>query len=133
MIGVDTNVLLRMFVDDNPAQCAAARALLDSATRAADPISLTPLVLAELEWSLRSNFDRAKAEILEVFDQILSHTGFVISERDAVDAAVSGWRSGKADFADYLISAVARDLGARTTMTFDRKAAVSATFTLLTQ
>jgi predicted nucleic-acid-binding protein len=131
VIGVDTNVVLRMFVEDDPAQSHAARTLIGSSDRAGDPILLTPLVLAEVEWSLRSNFDRSKAAILAIFDRILANTAFVISEREAVEAAVGAWRLGKADFADYLISAVAREHGARTTMTFDRKAAVSATFTLL--
>ncbi len=39
---------------------------------------------------------------------------------------------GKAGFADHLIATLARERGARTTMTFDRKAAESAVFTRLT-
>jgi predicted nucleic-acid-binding protein len=120
-----------MFVEDDPAQSHAARALIGSHDRVDDPILLTPLVLAEVEWSLRSNFDLSKSDILAVLDRILGHTGFLVHEREAVEAAIWAWRSGKADFADYLIGALSLQYGARTTMTFDRKAAVSEAFTLL--
>lgn len=131
MIGADTNVILRMFVDDNPRQAQASRAMAASPERLADPILITPLVLAEIEWSLRSNFSFSKLEILDAFDQILGNLAFAVDEREAAEAAIEEWRGGAADFADYLIGAMARERGARTTMTFDRKAARTATFTLL--
>ena len=131
MIGADTNVVIRMFVSDNPAQADAARALIEAEERAEDPILLTPLVVAEIEWSLRSNFDHTKPEILAVFDQIAANAGFILDDREAIEAAIAAWRTGRADFADYLIAALARERGARTTMTFDRAAAQTAAFTLL--
>jgi predicted nucleic-acid-binding protein len=132
VIGVDTNVVLRMFVEDNPGQARVARALAAAGDRLSDPILVTPLVLAEIEWSLRSNFHLSKPDILDVFDQILGNLAFLVDQRDAAEAAIEEWRVGKADFADYLIGASARELGARTTMTFDRKPAETAAFTLLT-
>lgn len=131
MIGADTNVILRMFVEDNPGQAKAARALAAAPDRLSDPILITPLVLAEIESSLRSNFQVSKLTILDIFDQILGNLAFLVDQRDAAEAAIEEWRVGKADFADYLIGASARELGARTTMTFDRKAAETAAFTLL--
>jgi len=132
LIGVDTNVLVRLFVDDDAAQGAAARALVSDAARDGESILVTPLVLAELAWSLRSNFAFVKAEILDALDQLCRNAAFVVDDRTAVEAAVDAWRDGGADFADYLIAALARERGATTTMTFDRKAARTAAFTLLT-
>jgi predicted nucleic-acid-binding protein len=123
VIGVDTNVLLRMFVNDDPAQANAARALIESEERQDDPILVTPVVLVEVEWSLRSNFGFEKPDIIAVFDDIMSDTGFQVDDRDSVDAALEAWRTGRADFADYLIGVLARERGARTTLTFDKSAA----------
>ena len=132
MIGIDTNVLLRIFVDDDHSQAKAARALIDADEREGDPILVTPIVLVEAEWSLRSNFGFAKPDIIEVFDDILSDNGFHIDDRDAVDSALDAWRTGRADFADYLIGALARERGAETTLTFDKAAAKSGSvFTFL--
>jgi len=121
-----------MFVDDNHLQAGAARALIEADERQHDPILVTAVVFVEVEWSLRSNFGFAKPDIIGVFDDILSDTGFQIDDRDAVDAALEAWRTGRADFADYLIGALALERGARTTMTFDRIAAKDrGAFTLL--
>ena len=132
MIGVDTNVLLRMFVDDNHSQAKIARALIEASERQRDPILVTAVVFVEAEWALRSNFGFTKTDIIGVFDDILSDTGFQVDDRDAIDAALDAWRTGRADFADYVIGALARERGARTTMTFDRGAAKDrGAFTLL--
>lgn len=132
MIGIDTNVLVRWFVDDDPRQAAAARRLLTAADRAGNPILVSPLVLAELEWILRSRFRRSKAEILEALDALCEEADIVIDDRSSVEVAIDTWRGGTAGFADYLIAALARDRGATTTLTFDREAARTAVFTLLT-
>ncbi len=131
MIGADTNVVVRLLVDDQPEQARAARALANAAERLDDPILLTPLVLAETEWVLRRSYRFSKQQRLAALDSFCSDAGVVIDDRNAVEAAIEAWRSGSAGFADYLIAALARERGARTTMTFDQKAAKTAAFTLL--
>jgi predicted nucleic-acid-binding protein len=131
MVGADTNVIIRFFVDDNLDQAMAARAFVEADDRIEDPLLITPVVMAEVEWSLRSNFKFAKHQILDAFDQLTSKIGVSIDDRHAVESAIEAWRGGKEDFTDYLIAALARERGARTTMTFDRGAAATAAFTLL--
>lgn len=131
MIGVDTNVLLRVLVEDDVAQLRAANAFLSSADRDGDPLLVSPIVIVELEWAMRKIYDRNKIEILEGLDRLRGHANIVIDDEEAVEAAINEWRTGKADLADYLISALARARGARTTMTFDRDAAETSAFTLL--
>lgn len=131
MIGVDTNILVRLLVADDLAQFRAADSLVNAAERIDDPLFVSPIVLVEIEWTLRKVYDRSKPQILEAFDQLWNHHTVVIDDRDAIAAALEAWRNGSAGFADYLIGALARERGARTTMTFDRKAAETAAFTLL--
>lgn len=132
MIGADTNVVVRLFVDDDPDQARAARVLLNAEDRGEDPILLTPLVVAETEWALRRNYGFSKQQSLQALDSLCSDPGVLIDDRMSVEAAIEAWRTGAAGFTDYLIAALARDRGARTTMTFDRKAAKSSAYTLLT-
>jgi predicted nucleic-acid-binding protein len=131
MIGIDTNILVRLLVSDDAQQAHAADALVNAPERADDPMLVSPIVLVEIEWALRKLYDRTKTQILEAIDRLLDHAHVIIDDREAVEAAIAAWRTGKADFADYLIGALARERGARTTMTFDRKAAESSVFTLL--
>ena len=51
MIGLDTNVLLRLFVEDDPAQSDRARRFVDAAA-ADEPCIVNPVVLAEFAWTL---------------------------------------------------------------------------------
>ena len=131
MIAIDTNVLLRVFVEDDMGQAHAASALVQAPERNGDPVLITPIVLLELVWTLRRAYDHTKADILSVLDQVCANAVIIVDDRNAVESAINMWRRGKVDFADYLIGALARERGARTTMTFDRKAAETAAFTLV--
>ena len=132
MIAIDTNVLVRWFVEDDARQVAVARGLLAERERSENPILLSPLVLAELEWLLRSRFGRSKDDVLAVLGILLDEPAVVVDDRACVEVAVATWRDGRAGFVDYLIAALARDRGAATVLTFDRDAAKSSAFTLLT-
>ncbi len=131
MIGVDTNILLRVLVEDDPTQLLAAETLVNAPGRFDDPILVSPIVLVEIEWTLRRVYRRSKDEILEAIDRLQRHANIILDDREAVDGAIGAWRTGKASLADYLIGALARERGARTTMTFDQDAAETAAFTLL--
>ncbi|NJR13735.1 MAG: type II toxin-antitoxin system VapC family toxin [Phyllobacteriaceae bacterium] len=52
MIGIDTNVLLRLLVIDDPVQNALARTFFESRT-IEDPAYVSAITLAEPSWSLR--------------------------------------------------------------------------------
>ena len=123
MIGIDTNVLVRLFVADTPAQAAAAARLVADSTAAGESIVVSPLVLAEMCWALAGSYRFDKAALIEALRHIADNPVFHIEDREAVEVAIDGWTAGRADFADYLIAAIARGAGARTTLTFDREAA----------
>ena len=54
MIGVDTNVLIQVFIDDDPDQTTAARQLVAGAAPGGLLISI--IVLVEFVWTLRAIF-----------------------------------------------------------------------------
>jgi len=57
-IAIDTNVLVRILVQDPtaPTQCAAARQLVADATAAGEPLLVSLCALLETEWVLRSRY-----------------------------------------------------------------------------
>ncbi len=118
MIGLDTNVLLRLFVEDDPAQCERARRFVDAA--AADEACLVnPIVLAEFAWTLARRYKRKRPEVARLIEGVLSMDDLEVSYRRAARNALSAYRIGKADFPDYLIAAINVELGCASTATFD--------------
>ena len=75
MIGIDTNVLARYFVEEDSADTAtaaqrqAARQLIESG----QDLFLPKTVSLELEWVLRGYYGFPVESVLQVFEQLLSH------------------------------------------------------------
>ena len=62
-IAIDTNVLVRLLVQDDETQFAAARRLVEEAAQAEEPILIMLCALLETEWVLRSRYKLYKASI----------------------------------------------------------------------
>jgi predicted nucleic-acid-binding protein len=120
MIGIDTNILLRLWLNDDPAQTKRIDALL--ATYGVTPGSLlvTDVVLAEAVWTLKSAFDQDKPAQLLAVRSLLDETAFAFEDRDAVTTAISLFEAGSCGFADCLVVAKHARLGCDFTATFDR-------------
>jgi predicted nucleic-acid-binding protein len=129
LIGVDTNVLVRLCVRDNADQVDAALKLLSGAGRASVRVSV--IVLAELTWTLLRRYRLDKAALIATMESLLSRVELNIEGRSAVMVALQWYRQGNADFADYLIAALNREAGATPTYTFDEMATSSPAFALV--
>jgi len=130
MRGLDTNVLLRPLLDDDPGQVAVVQALLRDLEARGERAYVNGIVLCEACWVLRSN-DFSRDEIVAVLERILETGLFVIQDRDLARRALAEYRLGKADFADYLIGSQNREVGCEDTVTFDRKLEGAAGFSVL--
>jgi predicted nucleic-acid-binding protein len=118
MIAVDTNVLVRALVDDpkEPRQSAVARARLTQAKQVYVPL----IVQVEMVWVLGAAHELSKAEILSVLDHLHQNTAFHLQDRAQFEIALTEYRRGSADFADYLILAESRSMAAKL-LTFDKR------------
>lgn len=130
MKGLDTNILLRLLIGDDPAQVAAVRALLSSRT-ADDGFFVNRIVLCELAWTLGRGYRYQRAQVADALDQILKSDDFTIEDYDAVNFALYIYRTSKADFADCLLGVTNGFLGCERTATFDREAAELDEFELI--
>lgn len=120
MIAFDTNVLLRLLLNDDPRQARQAQALVDQALSRSDRVLLPDIVLCELEWVLGAVYEVPKSEIVETLRRLLDTEVFAFLDRGAVAGALRDYEAGGGDFSDYLIGASAARAGAATTYTFDR-------------
>ena len=122
LIGVDTNVLLRFILFDDPIQSVRAREFFGSLTaRNGGYISL--LVLSECAWTLARVYKFDRAQVAGRVEQILD-TSMLEVERPAVaQRALNLYRISKADFGDCCIAALGTAAGCDYTYTFDKAAA----------
>lgn len=130
MRAADTNVLVRLFTGDEPAQVRAAEKFLHDCTLAREEVFVSAPVLCELAWVLRG-YGVSKPQMIELLATLLAQEIFRIDREAAVLAAVDRYKNGKGDFADYLIGAIAEDAGCRDTVTFDQALKGAPGFTIL--
>lgn len=121
MIALDTNLLVRLTVQDEQGQVVLVERLLKEAFRSGEPCFISDPVMCELVWVLRSVYKVPRLRICEVLLELLGASLFQFEDRVALLQATSDYRHGRADFADYIIGAKALARGARAIYTFDRK------------
>lgn len=124
MIGVDTNVLVRLLVDDNAVQTAKARAFMSERT-SESPAFVSSVALAETVWLLRSRFEYPMSDIISMLKALLSADGLLIEHTEELDAWLNGDSDPQGGLSDHLIAWAGTSAGCRSTVTFDRKAAKS--------
>ncbi len=132
MIGIDTNVLVRLIVADEPRQTAAARSFIREHCSSEDPGLVSNVVLAEIAWTLATGYGFSRNQIADAIDQIMETIQLQIESSTDVAAALIQYRAGPADFADCLLGQSNQTAGCTHTVTFDRKAAKLKEFKLLT-
>lgn len=130
MTGLDTNVLVRFFAQDDSLQSPKADEFMGSLT-AENPGWVAMATILELVWVLgsKNRFDRQI--IAKTINQLLFREEIMIEQTDIVQGALRLYRTGNADFADCLIALSARAAGCARTVTFDRHAARDAGMELL--
>lgn len=122
MIGVDTNVLARLFVNDVPSQHQAALQFFSQRSKA-DPAYVSLLVVAELAWLLRAQYEYSKDSIRLALTSLLDSPDFYLQDRDLVADAVERASQAKVDLIDVLIVGLAQQQRCVSVVTFDRNAA----------
>ena len=130
MIGLDTNVLVRYVMQDDPRQSPRATSLIEALS--ADEPGFVPVVaLVELVWVLAGSYALDRTQIATVLDTVLRSKELVVDRADLVTQALHRYSTAGADFADALIERIAAAAGCSATMTFDAGAAKSAAMTLV--
>ena len=131
MIGLDTNVLVRHLVQDEPSQSRKATQVITQQCTRDDPGFINRIVLCELVWVLESAYGYSKDTIVPVLERLLRTSQLKIEDVQAAWTAFRLYQKGKADFADCLLGATNQIGGCEWTATFDQPASKLEGFKLL--
>jgi predicted nucleic-acid-binding protein len=130
MIGLDTNVLVRYFAQDDPVQSPKANALIETLT-AERPGYVTQVALVEVVWVLTRLYGAQRQDITQVIETLLRTRELLVESAETVWKALRKYSASVADFADCLIERACHDAQCEYTATFDAKAAKSAGLKLI--
>lgn len=122
MIGLDTNVLVRYFVQDDARQSALAARLVERQLDRAAPGHVSLVALAELVWVMRTRYQASRELVVDIVSRLLGDDRFVVQASSQVWAALDAYRNSVIDFGDTLIAALDRAAGCAHTVSFDRRA-----------
>jgi predicted nucleic-acid-binding protein len=115
MLAVDTNVLVRLVVRDDPAQVRAAEEFVTKGAW------VSHLVLAETLWVLDSVFELERERMAQAVEMLLNHRDLTLQDADVVTTALGHYRKrSSVDFSDCLVLEIARKAGHLPMATFDR-------------
>ena len=115
-VTVDTNVLVRAVVRDDPAQASGAVQMLTEATL----IAVALPCLCEFVWVLLRVYDFQPADAATAIRALIAAANVEVN-RPAVEAGLSVLEAG-GDFADGVIAYEGNWLGGETFVSFDKKA-----------
>lgn len=130
MIGLDTNILVRLLVGDDATQAKAANAFLAEHCTASQPGFISSIVVAEIVWVLERKYKTPKKQIADAMEALLQRADLQIQHIAATRQALEYYRKGHG-FADTLIGLINKEAGADYTLTFDKAAAKLPGFKLL--
>ncbi len=130
MTGLDTNVLVRYLMQDDPRQSARATRLIES-LEPDEPGFVPVVVLVELVWVLTGSYGLDRTQVATVLATLLRSKELVLDRADLVTQALKRYSTDGADFADALIERLSAAAGCATTVTFDAGAVKSAAMTLV--
>jgi len=122
MIGLDTNVLLRYLVQDDPTQSPKATEIIERRGTKEDPGFVSLVSILEIVWVLGSLYKRTRGKIADHIEMILAADTLEVQNEQEVYQAVIALRNGSGTFEDALIGALGVWWGCSATVTFDENA-----------
>lgn len=119
MIGIDTTILVRAYLEDNQEQAIAAQEFLSKATDKRK-LFISSYAILEFVWVLKTK-KFARKSIYEAVMALINSEGVIIGQRIVIINAIAKYIKGKADFGDYMILAEGELNNSYSIKTFDQE------------
>ncbi|MHB1947833.1 MAG: PIN domain-containing protein [Gammaproteobacteria bacterium] len=118
MIAIDTNVLVRILIDDDGAvnQVKTARQFAKKHKK----LFIPQLVQVELVWVLSSAYELDKSEIVTILQHLCENGAFILQRKKQFEDALHLYQTNNTGFSDCLIQVESIDAGYEVA-TFDKK------------
>ncbi|HWV23350.1 MAG TPA: PIN domain-containing protein [Thermomicrobiales bacterium] len=119
---IDTNILLRHFLQDHDDHSPRASALLLAVRRGEERIFCPPTVIFEAIHILHGRIHLPRPDIVWALENLIRLPGFILAEEAVVIDALEFWvQQSPLDFADCYHLALTKSLGMTQIYTFDKK------------
>lgn len=128
---LDTNVLVRLFVDDDSSQHKLAVRYAQAHFTLDAPGFVPMVAVCEAVWVLRAGFKFTKPEIIDYLYVMFRTERLDFERLDILEEALEAYIKGRADYADYVIKYSSFSGGAEKIVTFDKTAAKENGFLLV--
>ncbi|MGV0819740.1 PIN domain-containing protein [Martelella sp. AMO21009] len=124
MIGLDTNILLRLVLQDDAEQCRRVDRLIESLPERG-PGYINAITLMEFSWFLRKRLRVGRAELAAAIADLLEARDIEVEDEWQVEEALDLMNRTSAEFPDILIALRNAKSGCHATLTLDRAAAAA--------
>jgi predicted nucleic-acid-binding protein len=131
MRAVDTNVLIRYLMPDDPVQRVLSEGFFDACRAERQTVFIPVPVLCEFMWVMDRGYGQTKSELIAFLEKLFRFELIRFDCESAVRDAFEQYRRGLASLPDYLIGELAAQAGCRDTVTFDRALRGTPGFTIL--
>ena len=121
MIGLDTNVILRYLLQDDPKQTRQANHIFERQLSEQNPGYISLATVLEIVWVLRSLLKQTPSQIASHLENLLAADSLEVQNEQQVFEAAFALKRGTGEFEDALIGALNAWAGCSHTLTFDRK------------
>ncbi len=123
MIGLDTNVILRYLLQDDPTQTRQVNRIFERQLSESKPGFINLATVLEVVWVLRSLLKQTPDQIATQIENLLTSDSLEVQNEQQVFEAAFALKRGTGEFEDALIGALNSWSGCSHTLTFDRSAA----------
>jgi predicted nucleic-acid-binding protein len=122
MIGLDTNILIRYLVQDDPIQSRRATEIIERRLTEENPGFVSIVAIVEIAWVLERAYRLTDNEIAAAIERMLQTDVLVVENEQEVFSAMIALKEGQGWFANAVIAALGTRAGCCCTLTFDQKA-----------
>lgn len=127
MLALDTNILVRLITNDDPAAAQRVQVTLDAELAAERECMVGHVVLCELVWVLQRLYGYSLQQCQQTVSSLLGFAGLRFEALPVVLAAYKAWKKYGGDWADHLIGAQMQALGCDAVLTLDKAASKAVT------
>lgn len=131
MIGLDTNVMLRYLLQDDPRQTRRANQVIERQLSPENRGFISLVTVLEIVWVLRSLLKQSPLEISSHIEGLLTADTLEVQNEQQVYEAAFALKRGTGEFEDALIGSLNAWAGCNSTLTFDKRASRLPYFQLL--